>query len=58
MDCRLFERECIDCGECDVCDLDVDKICDNCMRCLETDADYSGVLVNEIVMPEDDSGNF
>lgn len=34
-DCVLYERECIDCGECDVCDLDSDKICDNCGKCLD-----------------------
>lgn len=27
--CVLYDRECIDCGECQRCDLDPDKICDN-----------------------------
>lgn len=30
--CVLYDRECIDCGECQRCDLDPDKICDNCMN--------------------------
>lgn len=35
--CVLYERACIDCGECEHCDLDPDKICDNCMRCVNGD---------------------
>lgn len=38
--CVLYDRECIDCGECQRCDLDPDKICDNCMKCVMGDADY------------------
>ena len=30
-ECVLYDRECIGCGECDRCDLDPEKICDNCM---------------------------
>ena len=33
--CVLYDRDCIDCGECDVCDLDPNKICDNCGKCAE-----------------------
>ncbi len=29
--CVLYDRVCIGCGECDRCDLDPEKICDNCM---------------------------
>ena len=29
-ECVLYDRECIGCGECDRCDLDPEKICDNC----------------------------
>lgn len=34
-ECVLYDRECIDCGECDICDLDLNKICDNCGKCLD-----------------------
>jgi hypothetical protein len=44
-------KECNDCGECEICDLDQNKICDNCCRCLG-DADYNAVEVTEIIMPE------
>ena len=47
MKCILYDRECIECGECR-CDLDPDKICDNCMQCVRPDADYNGILVTGI----------
>ncbi len=28
--CEIYDRDCIDCGECMFCDLDPTKICDNC----------------------------
>lgn len=33
--CELYDRECIGCMECEICDLDSNKICDNCGKCLE-----------------------
>ena len=47
MKCVLYDRECIECGDCR-CDLDPDKICDNCMQCLHSGADYNGILVSGI----------
>ena len=32
--CVLYDRECIECGECNLCDLDPSKICDNCGKCI------------------------
>lgn len=46
--CVLYDRECIDCGECDRCDLDPEKICDNCMKCVKSDDDYRAVLIEGI----------
>lgn len=34
-DCVLYDRKCIGCGECELCDLDPLKICDNCGKCLD-----------------------
>ena len=48
--CVLYDRECIGCGECDRCDLDPDKICDNCMKCVNGDADYLGIGIDGIVL--------
>ena len=46
--CVLYDRECIGCGECDRCDLDPDKICDNCMKCVQGDADFKGIVIDSI----------
>ena len=46
--CVLYDRECIGCGECDRCDLDPDKICDNCMKCINGDAEYRGISIDRI----------
>ena len=39
-ECILYDRECIDCGECMFCDLDPTKICDNCGKCIDMKDDY------------------
>ena len=49
--CVLYDRECIDCGECDRCDLDPNKICDNCMRCVNGDQEYRSILIDEVQLP-------
>ncbi len=53
--CVLYDRECIQCGECDRCDLNPEKICDNCMECIRSDSAYKAVLIDEIEMPEEES---
>lgn len=52
-ECVLYERECIDCGECDVCDLDSNKVCDNCGKCLDIKND-AVIKIDEIIMSDDD----
>ena len=47
-DCILYDRECIECGECEICDLDSSKICDNCMKCIQSNADYRAIIIDEI----------
>ena len=37
--CELYDRECIGCMECEICDLDPNKICDNCGKCLDIRGD-------------------
>lgn len=46
--CILYERECIECGECNMCDLDPEKICDNCGKCIEVDRDYAEIEIENI----------
>lgn len=52
--CILYDRDCISCGECDMCDLDPKKKCDNCGACLEMDDDYKTVDVDLTLEETDD----
>lgn len=45
--CVLYDRECIGCGECEFCDLDPLKICDNCGKCLSLD-DYATIKIDSV----------
>ncbi len=45
-------NECTECGRCNLCDLDENKLCDNCCRCLG-EADYSAVQITEIILPKE-----
>ena len=51
--CVLYDRECIGCGECDPCDLDPEKICDNCMKCVNGEADYRSIAIDGIRLPQE-----
>ena len=51
--CELYDRECIGCLECEVCDLDENKICDNCGKCIEVQ-DVASIKIDKIYLnPED-----
>ncbi len=50
MNCLMENRECNNCGACDICDLDPGKICDNCCACIE---DQSSALRTILVRKED-----
>ncbi len=47
--CVLEDKTCIECGECDICDLDRNKICDSCGKCIEPDTEYLEVKIDEII---------
>lgn len=48
--CILKDKICNQCGECDKCDLDPNKICDNCEKCLEKpDSDYYEIKIEKIL---------
>ena len=55
--CVLYERECIGCGECNRCDLNPEKICDNCMKCVNGNAEYRGIAINRIMLEKEDYPN-
>lgn len=51
-ECVLMDRECFDCGECDICDLNPNKICDNCCVCIDKNADFKSIEIDEIIEDE------
>ena len=51
--CVLYERECIGCLECEMCDIKPDKICDNCGKCLNIQDD-AVIKIDKIIMEEED----
>ena len=53
-DCMLYDRKCINCGECNICDLNKNKICDNCCKCIEMDSDYYSIHINKIIEEEEE----
>ncbi len=57
--CILYDdRICNGCGECDRCDLDPNKICDNCMRCMGESVDFRAITISGIKLEnETDTGN-
>ncbi len=53
MPCVLYERECIGCLECETCDLDENKVCDNCGKCIQMD-DVASIKIDKIYMNPDE----
>lgn len=58
--CVLYDRECIECGECNMCDLDPSKVCDNCGKCIGLDGnlDYRAIRVDGIVGEDMDPADY
>ena len=50
-ECELYDRICIGCGECNMCDLDTKKICDNCGKCLDI-KDDAVIKIDKIIINE------
>ena len=50
-ECVLYDRECIGCMECEMCDLDPNKVCDNCGKCLDI-RDYATIKIDGIITDE------
>ena len=46
-ECELYERECIGCGECEMCDLIPTKYCDNCGKCINMQ-DVASIKIDKI----------
>ena len=51
--CVLYERDCIGCLECETCDLDPNKVCDNCGKCIDA-PEFASIKIDKIYTnPED-----
>ena len=54
MKCVLQDKDCVECGKCNLCDLDPQKVCDNCCKCIDEDeVDYNGIVIDEIIEEEE-----
>lgn len=51
--CVLYDRDCIGCLECEICDLDPEKICDNCGKCLNI-VDDAVIKIDGIILDEEE----
>lgn len=58
--CVLEDRPCTECGECNLCDLDPTKICDNCGKCIGMDGryEYRALKVDGIVGADMDPSEY
>lgn len=49
-ECVLKDGPCINCGECTRCDLDQSKICDNCGKCIDSEAESRAIQIDDIIL--------
>jgi len=47
--CELYDRECINCGECEICDIDPTKKCDDCGLCIDEVDEYRSVTIDDFI---------
>ena len=52
-ECVLYDRECTGCLECETCDLDPNKVCDNCGKCIEFH-DVASIRIDKIYTDPDE----
>lgn len=53
--CIFEDKICLECGECDQCEITPDKICDNCCECLELpQSDYAEIVIEDILLNTED----
>lgn len=50
--CELYDRDCINCGECDICDLNPYKKCDNCGKCIDYEDEYAEIEIDDVIIEE------
>lgn len=50
--CKVHDRLCTQCGECDYCPYEENKICDNCFKCLEPGSEFAEIIIDDIIVDE------
>lgn len=48
-ECQLYERKCVSCGECLMCDLDPKKKCNNCAKCIDEPEDNRTLYLDDFM---------
>ena len=48
-ECVLYDRMCNGCGECEYCDLNPLKRCDNCGKCIDDKADVREIKIDSVM---------
>lgn len=51
--CVLYDHTCIECGECDRCDLDPNKQCDNCGKCIDSGEEYAKIQIEKLILDDE-----
>jgi hypothetical protein len=54
-ECELYDRLCISCGECDLCDLDSEKKCSNCGKCITDVGEFRSLNVEKFIKDKEES---
>ncbi len=52
-ECVLYDRECVGCMECQMCDLDPKKTCNNCGKCIDFD-DVASIKIDRVYTNPDE----
>ncbi len=50
--CVLYDRICNGCGECDYCDINPLKLCDNCGKCIDSGKEYQEIKIDAVITSE------
>lgn len=48
-ECVLYDRICNGCGECNYCDLNPMKLCDNCGKCIDSGKEYEEIKIDSVI---------
>ena len=54
-ECVLYSRQCTSCGECDMCDINPTKKCDNCGKCLDNAEELRTVYLDDFMTTRTDT---